>query len=256
MQRSDLFLVSKLWNTFHERERVGPICRRQLADWGIDYFDLYLIHFPIALKYIDPADAYPPKEFYPPGSKTVVPSKATIQETWTAMEGLVGAGLARSIGICNFNGQIILDMLRYAQIVPATLQVEIHPYLAQLGLTEFAQRSGMAVTAYWSFGPGSAQEMDKASVGEVPVLFEHEVVTGLARQYKKTPAQVLLRWAVQRQVCVIPKSNNPTRLVENLDLFSFNLKDDEIKEISALDRKMRFNDPCHVGVSRMKEEFR
>ena len=89
--RSELFIVSKLWNTFHDPERVSPICKRQLQDWGIDYFDLYLIHFPIAYEYVDPAVKYPPK-FY---SK---PSKVSIQQTWMAIEGLTRDGLTRSIG--------------------------------------------------------------------------------------------------------------------------------------------------------------
>jgi len=91
VKREDLFLVSKLWNSFHDGERVGPICKKQLEDWGIDYFDLYLIHFPVALRYVDPSVRYPPEWSYD-GKGDIQLSNATIQETWTAMEGLVGKG--------------------------------------------------------------------------------------------------------------------------------------------------------------------
>ena len=240
--RSELFIVSKLWNTFHDPDRVRPICKRQLQDWGIDYFDLFLIHFPIAYEYVDPAVEYPPKY----NSK---PSKVSIQQTWTAMEGLVKDGLTRSIGICNFNGQLILDMLRYAEILPAALQVEIHPYLAQLGLTNFAQKNNIAVTGYWSFGPGSAQELDQQAVTDTPpLLFQNATITKIAEKYGKTAAQILLRWSVQRNVCVIPKSNNLDRLKQNIDLFGFNLSQDDIGEINGLNRNLRFNDPLHVSV--------
>ena len=144
VKREELFLVSKLWNSFHDPERVEPICKKQLQDWGIDYFDLYIMHFPISLKYVDPSDRYPPGFTY--DGENVVRGSATIQETWTAMESLVHSGLARSIGISNFNGALIMDLLRYAKIVPAALQIEHHPYLTQSTLVEFAQAQGMPVT--------------------------------------------------------------------------------------------------------------
>ena len=245
MQRSELFLVSKLWNTFHEAQHVEPICRKQLADWGLDYFDLYIMHFPIALKYVDPAHSYPPGFFY--DGKTVVPGKAPIQETWAAMEALVDKGLCKAIGISNFNGGLILDLLRYAKIVPATLQVEHHPYLAQPGLLQLAQAQGIAVTAYSSFGPQSFIELDIPAAKNAPPLMEHPVIQKTAERHGKTPAQVLLRWATQRGVAVIPKSNNPERLAQNVDVTSFDRDKSEIEEICGLDKGLRFNDPKHVS---------
>ncbi|KAL4907327.1 putative NAD(P)H-dependent D-xylose reductase xyl1 [Aspergillus multicolor] len=239
--RSDLFLVSKLWNSFHDGERVEPIARKQLADWGIDYFDLYIVHFPVSLTYVDPEVRYPPGWENAEGKVEL--GKATIQETWTAMEGLVDKGLARSIGISNFSAQLLLDLLRYARVRPATLQIEHHPYLTQERLVAFAKREGIAVTAYSSFGPLSFIELNVKHAEGAQPLFEHEVVKGLAEKYGKTPAQVLLRWATQRGIAVIPKSNNPKRLVENLDVVGFDLKEEEIEAISALDRGLRFNDP-------------
>lgn len=221
------------------------MCKKQLADWGIDYFDLYIVHFPISLKYVDPKDRYPPGFTY--DGKNVVPGKASIQETWTAMESLVDKKLAKSIGISNFNGQLIMDLLRYAKIVPATLQVEHHPYLTQEGLVKLAQDHGMAVTAYSSFGPQSFLELDMQRAKDTPLLFDNRTVKSIADKHKKTPAQVLLRWATQRNIAVIPKSNNQNRLAQNLDVTSFDLDADELKEISALNKNLRFNDPLNVS---------
>jgi len=244
VKREELFLVSKLWNTFHEPERVEPICKKQLKDWGIDYFDLYIVHFPIALQYVDPAVRYPPGWFYdgvtPSDIRT---SNATIQSTWTAMESLVDRGLARSIGISNFNVSIILDLLRYARIRPATLQVEHHPYLVQQALIDFAQKEGITVTAYSSFGPQGYDEMNMARALETPHLFQNPVVKEVAARYGKTAPQVLLRWATQQGIAVIPKSDTVAMLRENLDAKGFDLKEEDIKAISALDRGLRFNDP-------------
>ncbi|TVY87679.1 putative NAD(P)H-dependent D-xylose reductase [Lachnellula willkommii] len=243
VQRSDLFLVSKLWNTFHDGPRVSPIAKKQLADWGLDYFDLYIMHFPVALKYVDPAVAYPPGWNAPDGSGSVELSNATIQETWTAMEGLVDSGLARSIGISNFQGSLILDLLRYARVRPATLQIEHHPYLVQPTLIQLAASEGIAVTAYSSFGPQSFIELDWQKARDTPVLFEHGVVTAVAGKHGKTPAQVLLRWATQRGLAVIPKSNNADRLKQNLEVTGFDLEKSELEAISDLDRHLRFNNP-------------
>jgi len=243
VQRSDLFIVSKLWNTFHESSQVAPICQKQLSDWGIEYFDLYIVHFPVALRYVDPAVRYPPGWEYSGKEGDIQLSNATIQETWQAMEGLVGKGYAKSIGISNFQGSLILDLLRYAKIRPATLQIEHHPYLVQPTLLKLAKDEGIAVTAYSSFGPQSFIELEWQRAKDTPVLFEHPVVTAAAKKHGKTPAQVLLRWATQRGLAVIPKSNNQERLKQNLEVTSFDLEESEIDEISNLDRNLRFNNP-------------
>ena len=247
VKREELFLVSKLWNSFHDGDKVEPICKKQLADWGIDHFDLYIVHFPISLKYVDPKDRYPPGFFY--DDENVVPGKASIQETWTAMEGLVDKGLAKSIGISNFNGQLIMDLLRYCKIPPATLQIEHHPYLTQERLVKLAKDHNITVTAYSSFGPQSFLELDMQCAKDTPLLFDNPTVKSIADKHSKTPAQILLRWATQRDVAVIPKSNNQNRLAQNLDVTSFDLSEGELNEISGLNKNLRFNDPLHVSTS-------
>jgi D-xylose reductase len=242
VKREDLFLVSKLWNSFHDADQVEPIARKQLADLGIDYFDLYIVHFPVALKYVDPKVRYPPGWNYD-GKSSIELSNATIQETWQAMESLVEKGLSKSIGISNFQGSLILDLLRYAKIRPATLQIEHHPYLVQPSLIRLAKDEGIAVTAYSTFGPQSFVELDWQKAKDTPILFEHPVVVKAAEKHGKTPAQILLRWATQRGLAVIPKSNNKARLQQNLDVTSFDLSQEELDGISGLDRNLRFNNP-------------
>ena len=116
------------------------------------------------------------------------------------MESLVDKGLAKSTGISNFNGQLIMDLLRYARIVPATLQIEHHPYLTQEGLVKLAQEHNIAVTAYSSFGPQSFLELDMKEAKDTPLLLENPTIKSIADKHGKTPAQILLRWATQRDI--------------------------------------------------------
>jgi D-xylose reductase len=226
---------------FHDKERVGPIAKKQLADWGLDYFDLYIIHFPIALKYVDPSVRYPPGFFYEDGKIEL--SKASLEETYHAMEELYDQGLIKSIGISNYNGALILDVERYAKVMPQTLQIEHHPYLVQKDLLELCKSRNIVVTAYSSFGPQSFLELNMQKAHDTPLLFEHNTVKSIASKHDKTPAQVLLRWATQRGIAVIPKSNNQARLAQNLDVCSFDLSEQEIKQINDLDQGLRFNNP-------------
>lgn len=241
--------MSKLWNSFHDKERVEPICKKQLADWGIDYFDLYLIHFPVALEYVDPSVRYPPGWFVDDKGTEIRTSKATIQDTWTAMESLVSAGLAKSIGVSNFQAQLLYDLLRYATIKPATLQVEHHPYLVQPLLLKATQAEGITVTAYSSFGPAGFVELDMARAKDAVPLMEEGTVKKIASKHGKTPAQVLLRWATQRGIAVIPKSSSEARMKQNLESVDFSMDEADLEAITALDKDLRFNQPTNVGAS-------
>lgn len=232
---------------------MQQLCRKQLADWGIDYFDLFLIHFPIALPYVDPSKRYPPG-WTDESGETVRAAPVPLQATWQAMEALTskdaaqagGEPLARSIGVSNYGGGLLLDLLRYARVRPATLQIEHHPYLLQQQLLDLCKQEGIAVTAYSSFGPQSFIELDVKAAKDAKPLFENDVIGKIARRHGKTAAQVLLRWATQRGVAVLPKSNNPQRLAQNLDVCGFDLGKEELEEISGLDRGLRFNDPLNV----------
>ena len=192
---------------------------------------------------------------FPSGWQTldglIKPIRTPVQETWQAMEELVDEGLVKNIGISNFQGSLILDLLRYCRIRPAVLQIEHHPYLVQPGLIRLAQSEGIAVTGYSSFGPASFVELDWKKAYDTLALFQHPTITSIAKKHNKTPAKVLLRWSTQRGVAVIPKSNRPARLLENLDVTSFDLEESEIQAISCLDKNLRFNDPIDVSYNNL-----
>lgn len=246
VKREDLFIVSKLWQTFHDEDKVEPITRKQLADWQIDYFDLFLIHFPVALEYVDPSVRYPPGWHYD-GVSEVRWSKATNQETWGAMEGLVEKGLAKSIGVSNYQAQTLYDTLKYAKVRPATLQVELHPYLQQEQLVNLAKAEGIVVTAYSSFGPTGFIELNMDSATGAEPLLKHEAILGMAEKYGKTPAQILLRWATQRGLAIIPKTLRPEIMVQNLDAFGFDLDQGDLDRIARFELNLKFNKPTNVS---------
>ncbi|KAF8634891.1 hypothetical protein AX15_000641 [Amanita polypyramis BW_CC] len=242
VKREDLFITSKLWNTFHAYDHAKAIAKKQLQDWGLDYFDLFLIHFPISLKYVDPNHRYPPEWFGDDGKVHL--ENSPIHETWKALEELVDEGLVKNIGISNFNGALILDLLRYARITPQVLQIEHHPYLTQEPLIKLVKQLGIAVTGYSSFGPQSYLELGVGK--DIESLLQSSLIQSVGTKHGKTVAQVLLRWATQRHIAVVPKSNSIARLAENLQSNSFDLSDDDIAQISSLNRNIRLNNPSEI----------
>jgi D-xylose reductase len=241
--REELWITSKLWNTYHAAEHVELACRRTLSDLGLDYVDLYLIHFPISLKYVDFGTRYPPEWVHDPGAAEpkMEMVHVPVSETWGAMEGLQRAGLAKAIGVCNFNTAGLRDLLSYASIPPAMLQVELHPFLQQPKLVRFCQEAGIAVTGFSPLGAGSYVELGMAS--DADSALSHPLIKELAAKHGVSPAQIILRWNVQRGVAVIPKSSKPERLAQNLALFGLELTPAEMDAISGLDQHRRFNDP-------------
>ncbi|MEX0791720.1 MAG: aldo/keto reductase [Pirellulaceae bacterium] len=243
VKREELWITSKLWNTYHRAEHVRPACLRTLLDLRVDYLDLYLVHFPISLAYVAPEKRYPPGWIY--DTQAAEPrmrlDPVPLHETWRAMEQLVEEGLVRNLGVCNFNSPLILDLVSYAEIQPAMLQVEMHPLLAQARLLRLCLDLGLAVTAFSSLGAPSYVELGMASSKDS--LLRHPMVSVIADNHGRTQAQVLLRWGTQRGTIVIPKSSRPERLRENLESQNFTLADDEMAALNELDRHRRFNDP-------------
>jgi len=240
VKREDVWVTSKLWNTFHSREHVKLACKRTLKDLGLDYVDLYLMHFPVSLKYVDFETRYPP-DWNDPGKKSDVVD-VPISETWAAMEELVTEGLVKNIGISNFNNQLIMDLMKYAKIKPNVLQVELHPFLHQNQLVNYCQRKEVhiPITAYSSFGSISYVPLGLKNAVD---LLEHNVVKSIASKHKKTACQVLLRWAVQRGLAVIPKTTDENRLKENFSVFDFELDSKDMNDLKGLDNGTRYNDP-------------
>lgn len=242
VKREDLFITSKLWNNYHDPKHVEEALDKVLSDMQLNYLDLFLIHFPIAFKYVPISEKYPPGFFCGDGDNFHY-ENVPLLETWKAMEKLTKTGKARSVGISNFNASLILDLLRGASVVPAVLQIEHHPYLQQPQLVEFCTKHGIVITAYSSFGPQSFLELKQNRALNTPTLFEHDTIKTIADKQGKTAAQVLLRWATQRGIAVIPKSNNQGRLLQNLEVVDFDLSAEELKKIEELDQGLRFNDP-------------
>ena len=242
-RRDELWITSKLWNTYHAPEHVRPALERSLRDLQLEYLDLYLIHFPLALKYVPFEKRYPPGWFYDPDSPHPCAEEVAvpIRETWQAMEDLVRSGLTRNIGVSNFNIALLRDLLAYAQIEPSVLQVELHPYLTQENLVRFCADRKIAVTAFSPLGAASYVELGMA--GHAESALQQPAVQHAAAVHGKTAAQILLRWGVQRGTAVIPKSTRAEHLRENLASFDFELTSDEMNAITALNKTRRFNDP-------------
>ena len=242
-RREDLWVTSKLWNTYHHPDHVRPACERTLRDLGLDYLDLYLVHFPISLRFVDFTDRYPPEWFFDPAAPSPVmeTTPVPLSDTWAAMEELVEQGLVGRIGVCNYTSGLLHDLFAYARIRPAVLQIESHPYLTQESLLRLARQYGLAATAFSPLGAASYVELDMAA--DADSVLTESVVTGAAARLHRSPAQVVLRWALQRGTAVIPKTSRKERLRENLALFDFSLNEAEMAGISALNRNRRFNDP-------------
>ena len=145
--RKELFVTSKLWNTYHAPDHVEAACRMSLQDLGLDYLDLYLIHFPISLAFVPFEERYPP-EWNEPGTSGMKFAQVPVSQTWSAMEGLVASGLVRDIGVSNWNAQGLRDLLSYCSIRPAVLQIEIHPFLQCRRLVHYARAQGIQVRGY------------------------------------------------------------------------------------------------------------
>lgn len=242
-QRDDLWVTSKLWNTYHSAEHVQLACEKSLMDLGLKQLDLYLIHFPIAQKYVPIDVRYPPGWFFDPAAANprMEEVRVPISETWAAMEKLVDDGLVKHIGICNFGTSLLRDLLSYARIRPSVLQVESHPFLVQEKLLRYCQHENIVCTAFSPLGAASYYSLGMATPSES--LLDHSVVQAIAMGKHRSAAQVLLRWGVQRGTSVIPKTSNVARMKENLQLFDFELSAGEMQSISDLDRHRRFNDP-------------
>jgi len=204
---------------------------KTLKDLGVGYVDLYLIHWPYAFVQGDnmfPKDA---------AGTMLYDESVDYVDTWKAMEQLVRDGLAKHIGLSNFNHKQVQRVLDIAQIKPEVLQVECHPYLSQPDLLTFCQRHGIVLTAYCPLG-----SPDRPSAQpDHPVLLQDAVLTALGKKYGKSPAQIALRFQVERGVAVIPKSVTPHRIEENHALFDFALSADDHAAVAALNRSYRFN---------------
>ena len=230
IRREEMWITSKLWNDCHSPEDVRPAVEKTLDDLGLDFLNLYLMHWPVAQK--------PGVRFPQVGSDFVSLNEIPLSETWAAMEELVGLGLVRHIGVSNFSVAKIENLLKGASIPPEMNQVESHPYLQQREMVQYCQQRGIAVTGYCPLG---SPDRPEHLVGpDDPVLLEDPIITGLAQELGITPGQLLLAWAINRRTAVIPKSANFKRLAENFQAAEITLPDSVMSAISRIDRARRY----------------
>lgn len=213
--REQLFITSKLWNTKHEPSQVEPALIETLKELSLDYLDLYLMHWPMAMKENN-------SDF----------DDTHYIETWHAMEKLVKKGLVRSIGVSNFNRQQLEELYNSATIKPAVLQIEFNPYLQQVDLVSYARRNGLVVTAFAALGSPKTVGSDS--------LLTNPVVLEIAAKHNRFPAQILIRFPLQNNMSAIVGSGNLDRIKENFKVLDFKLDAEDMKKLTSLERGQRY----------------
>jgi diketogulonate reductase-like aldo/keto reductase len=230
VRREEVFVTTKLWNTNHRPERVKPAFEASLRRLRIDYADSYLIHTPFAFQ---PGDEQDPRDangqvIYDPG--------VTLVETWHALERLVDEGKCRSIGLSDISLEKLREVVAAARIKPAIAQVESHPYLPEWELLDFCRQHGIVLLAFAPLGHGS-----------IPKITDDPVITSIARNVRKTPAQVALAWAAQRGTAFLTTSTSPGHIRENFEIDA--LPEDAMREIrDGIATNVRFNSVVNTGV--------
>ncbi|XP_021752976.1 NADP-dependent D-sorbitol-6-phosphate dehydrogenase-like [Chenopodium quinoa] len=230
VKREDLFITTKLWNSEHGH--VLESCKDSLKKLRLDYLDLYLVHLPLATKHTGVITF---ASVLDEDGVLDIDTTISLETTWHAVEDLVYAGLSRSIGISNYNIFQTRDCLAYSKVKPAVNQIEIHPYFQRDSLVKFCQKHGICVTAHTPLG-GAATNTEL--FGTVCCL-DDPIIKGVAEKHKKTAAQIALRWGIQRNTVVIPKSSKLDRLKENFQALDFELTEEDMEEIKSMDRKYR-----------------
>ncbi|VDO05111.1 unnamed protein product [Rodentolepis nana] len=261
LKREDIFVASKLWSDRNDPKKVKRSCEESLKDLGLEYLDLYIVHWPVSFHFEDGVGFY----FNVP--KTLVYDNIKIEDTWREMEKLVHAGLAKSVGVSNFNKRQIERIIEHGTIVPAVNQIEVHLHWLNTKLIEFCQSKGIQVEAYSPFGsPGVVKDKVKS-------LFQLEAVVEIANKHKVTPGQVLIRHGIQRNLIVIAKSVTPERIHKNIDVMGFELTKEEMNRLNKSGMNIRlfkipagheipqlafgtFDAPKSVVVNAVKTAFR
>jgi alcohol dehydrogenase (NADP+) len=232
VKREDIWVTSKLWNDSHAPEHVQPGLEETLSDLQLDYLDLFLMHWPVALK---KGASFPLS-----AEKMISLDDLPLEATWGAMESLVDKGLCRHIGVSNVSLPKLKSLVAAAKLKPEMNQVELHPYLQQNDLLGFCHQNGIHMTAYSPLGSPDRPDTFKTE-GE-PVLMADPTIVAIAKRRGVSPAQVLIAWAIHRGTAVIPKSVNSERIEQNLATADLSLTPEDLAEIASLDRHRRYVD--------------
>ncbi len=227
--REDIFVTAKLWNTNHRPERVLPAFEASLKRLGLEYVDAYLIHTPFAFQ---PGDEQDPRD---QNGGVLYDTDVTLLDTWRAMENLVDRGRCRAIGLSDISLDQLVPLYESARIKPAVVQVESHPYLPETELLQFCKETGVVLLAFAPLGHGMR-----------PGPLEDPVITAIATDVGKTPAQVLLAWAVQRGTAVLTTTRSSSRAKENFDISA--LPEDAFERINRIETRQRLNPVVKTGV--------
>jgi len=230
VKREDVVVVTKLWNTNHRPQRVKPAFEASLRKLQLDFVDLYLIHTPFAFQ---PGDEQDPRD---KNGAVIYDKSVTLLDTWRALEGLVDEGKCKAIGLSDVNLEQAKGIFDAARIKPAVVHVESHPYLPEWDLLNYCKQNGIVFQAFAALGHSSE-----------PRLLDDPVITAIARRVNKTPAQVVLAWAIQRGTALLTTSKTPARIKENFDVSD--IPQDAMSEISeGIKTQVRFNAVVETGV--------
>jgi alcohol dehydrogenase (NADP+) len=227
--REDIFVTTKLWNSNHRRERVEPAFEASLARLRLTYLDLYLIHTPFAFQ---PGDEQDPRD---QNGNVIYDREVTLLDTWRALESLVDNGKCRAIGLSDVGLEELKPIYEAARIKPAVVQVEAHPYLPEAELLEYCKQNGIVFLAFAPLGHGMR-----------PGPLEDPVILAIAARVGKTPAQVLLAWAVQRGTALLTTPRTAERARENFGISA--LPDDALEDINRIQTRQRLNQVVSTGV--------
>ena len=228
--REELWITSKLWNSAHGEENVQEALQNTLEDLKLAYLDLYLVHWPVALK---PGVLFPEKS-----DDFVSLQEKPISGTWKGMEAAQKAGLVKHIGVSNFSTKKLSELVETCDTRPEMNQIEMHPFLQQPEMISFCRENSIFLTAYSPLGSKDRPEFLKSE--DETSLLENETINSIANDKGCSPAQVLIQWALARGTSVIPKSVNPGRLKQNFEALDVQLNDEDMESIGKLDKHARY----------------